>query len=94
MADTNGRGKRVSVGWQFFEHCIFSFGASMKRTLVVCLLVSALSTMSGCVGVGGTENTVRPTAGQELIDLKTALDKGAINQTEYDQKKAQILAKK
>ena len=71
----------------------------MKRTVGVCLLVAALVgvsrwRMSGCVGVGGTENNVRPTAGQELIDLKTALDKGAINQAEYDQKKAQILAKK
>ena len=66
----------------------------MKRTVGVCLLVAALAAVSGCVGVGGTENTVRPTAGQELIDLKTALDKGAINQAEYDQKKAQILAKK
>ncbi len=66
----------------------------MKRTVGVCLLVAALLGVSGCVGIGGTENTVRPTAGQELIDLKTALDKGAITQAEYDQKKAQILAKK
>ena len=70
----------------------------MKRTVGVCLLVAALVgvsvCVSGCVGIGGTENTVRPTAGQELIDLKTALDKGAITQAEYDQKKSQILAKK
>ena len=70
----------------------------MKRTVVVCLLAAALVGVSvcasGCVGIGGTENVVRPTAGQELIDLKTALDKGAISQAEYEQKKAQILAKK
>ncbi|HUO08687.1 MAG TPA: SHOCT domain-containing protein [Phycisphaerae bacterium] len=66
----------------------------MKRALAVCMVVSALSVVSGCIAIGGTENNPRPTTGQELMDLKMALDKGAINQAEYDQKKAQILAKK
>ncbi len=45
----------------------------------------------GCIAVGGT-NT-QPTRGQELIDLKAALDRGSINQAEYDSTKAQILTR-
>ncbi|MGN6368934.1 MAG: SHOCT domain-containing protein [Phycisphaerae bacterium] len=66
----------------------------MKRTVVVCLLAAALATMSGCIAIGGSETSARPTTGQELIDLKAALDKGAINQAEYDTKKADILRRK
>ena len=58
----------------------------------LCLLVA--SAFPSCVAVGGTQNDQRPTTGQELIDLKTALDKGAITQAEYDAKRAQILARK
>ncbi len=31
------------------------------------------------------------TTGQQLIDLKTALDQGVISQSEYDHKKKEIL---
>ena len=67
----------------------------MIRSLaIVFALVVATSVLSSCIAIGGTQNDHRPTAGQELIDLKAALDKGAITQQEYDQKKEQILAKK
>ena len=66
----------------------------MKRTLLACLLLSALATLPSCIAVGGTSNSPQPTTGQELIDLKTALDHGAITQPEYDQKKAEILNRK
>jgi Short C-terminal domain len=46
----------------------------------------------GCIGVAGDTNP--PTRGQELIDLKSALDRGAITQTEYDAAKARILERK
>ena len=63
----------------------------MTRFLSLCTLALALS---GCVGVDGSHKTYNePTTGQQLLDLKSALDKGAISQAEYDQKKAQILAK-
>jgi hypothetical protein len=45
--------------------------------------------ISGCIAVGGTSN--QPTRGQELMDLKAALNRGAITQAEYDSTKAQIL---
>ena len=46
---------------------------------------------AGCIAVGGTSN--RPTRGQELIDLKAALDRGAINEGEYETTKSQIMSK-
>lgn len=33
----------------------------------------------------------QPTVGQQLIDLKAAYDKGAINADEYERKKADLL---
>ena len=64
-----------------------------KCAMVVCLLI-ATATVPSCIAVGGNQNEQKPTAGQELVDLKLALDKGAITQAEFDAKKAQILAKK
>jgi hypothetical protein len=53
------------------------------------LSIVALVCVSGCIAVGGT--AVQPTKGQELIDLKTALDRGSITQGEYETTKAQIM---
>jgi len=66
----------------------------MKYLRIAALCLFTICAVPSCVAVGGTANEQRPTAGQELIDLKTALDKGAITQAEYDTKKAQILARK
>jgi hypothetical protein len=62
-----------------------------RHTLAVAIAAGALalSTLSGCIAVGGTSNV--PTRGQELIDLKSALDRGAITQAEYDTSKANIV---
>ena len=54
------------------------------------ILVAALAlTLTGCIGIGGSTNS--PTKGQELVDLKLALDKGAINQAEYDAAKMRVI---
>ncbi len=45
---------------------------------------------AGCIAVGGT--SPQPTVGQQLIDLKAALDRGAVTPPEYEAKKAQLLA--
>jgi len=67
----------------------------MIRTLgALVAIVVMTSVLSSCIAIGGTQNDHRPTAGQELVDLKTALDKGAITQEEYDKKKALILGQK
>jgi len=61
----------------------------MRRALLLSGLWVLLIQLSGCIAVGGTSN--QPTRGQELIDLKAALDRGAITQAEYDSTKAQIV---
>lgn len=61
-----------------------------KAALAVALTFTALS-LGGCFG-GDTE--VRQTTvskGQELVDLKKALDSGAISQREYDRLHKEIV---
>ena len=60
------------------------------RVLSVALWVGLAGT-GGCIAVGGASN--RPTKGQELIDLKAALDRGAINPSEYETTKSQIMSR-
>jgi hypothetical protein len=48
-----------------------------------------MTAIGGCIAVGGSSN--QPTRGQELIDLKAALDRGALTQAEYDTSKANIV---
>jgi hypothetical protein len=65
----------------------------MFRSLALALVLStSVLSLPGCIAVGGNENSHPPTTGQQLVDLKAALDRGAITQAEYDQKKAQLLA--
>ena len=59
------------------------------RVLVIGLMALL---MSGCIAVGWS-NTAAPTVGQQLVDLKTARERGAITEQEYEQKKAEILRK-
>ena len=64
------------------------------RTLAWSLcLVGGLAVLSGCGGGGAdSETNVRTTTqGQELLDLKAALDSGAITQEEYDEQREKIL---
>jgi hypothetical protein len=58
------------------------------------VLIALMAALNGCVfsiGSGGASN---PTKGQQLIDLKNALDRGAINQQEYEQQKQQIMSQR
>lgn len=50
--------------------------------------------IQGCVAVGGARNTEYPTVGKQLLDLKQALDAGAISQEEFDSVKSRILTEK
>ena len=60
----------------------------IRRVLLLGLVVGAIG-LGGCIAVGGADH--RPTKGQELMDLKTALDRGAINQQEYEATKVKIM---
>ncbi|MDU9003374.1 SHOCT domain-containing protein [Sedimentitalea todarodis] len=68
----------------------------MKRIAIGGFLILSLVAVSACGG-GGARNTTHmttATTGQELTDLKAALDAGAISQAEYEKKRKEILKKK
>lgn len=60
------------------------------------LLALSITTMLTACGGGGSEvrsEISTTTTGQQLTDLKKALDAGAINQSEYDKQRKKILDK-
>jgi hypothetical protein len=59
------------------------------RVFSIGLLVGVAGLAGGCIAIGGSDH--RPTKGQELMDLKTALERGAINQQEYEATKVKIM---
>lgn len=69
-----------------------AFFQNLGRLIVVA---GGLALLSGGGGGGAdatTEMDVRTTTqGQELLDLKSALDAGAISQKEYDKQRQKIL---
>jgi hypothetical protein len=68
----------------------------MKKATITILLLSTAILLNGCIGLslgGGTKTESNPpTLGQQLIDLKTAKDNGAITEAEYQAQKAKLLA--
>lgn len=68
----------------------------MTRMGILGLLLVALTGVSSC-GFGRTKQTTTvnaTTTGQQLTDLKAALDSGAISEAEYEKKRTEILKKK
>jgi hypothetical protein len=59
-------------------------------SLVACSLIVLLT---GCIaiGTGPTSKHTNATLGQQLVDLKTAKDTGAITEAEYEAQKAKLL---
>lgn len=60
----------------------------MKKISSLVLLTALLM---ACGGGGATVQSSNTTKGQELIDLKKALDEGIINQEEYEDAKETII---
>lgn len=73
-------------------HAAFRRDALLRGRRVLPAL-AAVAALQGCVAVGGTTRSDSPTLGKQLIDLKAALDSGAINETEYQTAKQQLLNK-
>lgn len=67
----------------------------MKKLLVLTLLAfSGVTFLTGCVakvGGGSKCQTITPTLGQQLIDLKHAKDVGALTEAEYQTEKDRLL---
>ncbi|MBU0663832.1 MAG: gas vesicle protein GvpG [Proteobacteria bacterium] len=68
----------------------------MKRRLILWILfIAMVPLLSGCGG-GGAEvrsEVTSVTTGQQLMDLKKALDMGAMTRDEYDREREKILNK-
>ena len=66
------------------------FIAIISLLLMYCAPKSSYS--NGWVsGSGGNTTVINTTTGQELLDLKQALDSGAITQEEYDELRKKIM---
>ena len=64
---------------------------AILRTAVVGLVGLA---MAGCIVVGSAKEAPPATVGQELTDLKMALERGAITPGEFEAKKSEVLARR
>ena len=66
-----------------------------KLFMPTVVALSAMLLFSGClslnVGGGSKKEVENPTVGQQLTDLKTARDTGAITDAEYQTQKAKLL---
>jgi hypothetical protein len=62
----------------------------MRLACTAALALSLLA-LPGCLVVGGPDKTMPPTLGQELLDLKTAHEEGALTADEYEQARKRLL---
>ena len=68
----------------------------MKKLLMsTAVALSAMLLLTGClalqIGGGDRREGQKATTGQQLSDLKTARDTGAISESEYQAQKAKVL---
>lgn len=63
------------------------------RTLSIVSVIALMSTLPACGGGGAKveSDITTTTKGQQLLDLKKALDSGAINQKEYETLRKKVL---
>jgi hypothetical protein len=71
---------------------------SIRPTVLPGLALALLASLSACGSSSKANVTVKGTTtistGQELLDLKRALDEGAISQRDYDKVRAILLGRK
>jgi uncharacterized membrane protein len=63
------------------------------RVIILVALIAIGTAFAGCGGGGAKVETqaTTTTVGQELVDLKTAYDKGIINQDEYERLRNKVM---
>lgn len=67
----------------------------MKKLILPAVFLASAVLVNGCsfsMGGGSRTESHKPTLGQQLIDLKTAKDNGAITEAEYQTQKAKLLS--
>ncbi|MFU8765921.1 MAG: SHOCT domain-containing protein [Haliea sp.] len=63
----------------------------LKQSVVATVGLVLVLGLAGCGGGTTTVQAQAHTQGQQLLDLKEALDQGVITQKEYDKAKERIL---
>ncbi|MCF8145135.1 MAG: SHOCT domain-containing protein [Deltaproteobacteria bacterium] len=61
------------------------------RAFILCILLVFGAGLWGCGGGGAELKSRTTTTGQELIDLKSAYDRGVITKDQYESQKERIL---
>ncbi|HVR85577.1 MAG TPA: hypothetical protein VMU54_14770 [Planctomycetota bacterium] len=67
---------------------------TLRRAILALGLSGFLMLASGCafsIGGGNTEEVQLKTWGQQLLDLKKALDEGALTQQEFENAKRKVI---
>tara|TARA_R110000822_G_scaffold60287_19_gene150296 strand:- start:59 stop:256 length:198 start_codon:yes stop_codon:yes gene_type:complete len=62
----------------------------LKKSVITASVIALTLGLSACGG-GGATVEARGTQGQQLMDLKEALDKGVITEKEFENAKEEIL---
>jgi hypothetical protein len=64
------------------------------RRIIIAVLAAVLLVQSSCafsIGGGSTEEVQNRTWGQQFLDLKRALDEGAMTQKEFEEAKRKMI---
>ena len=63
----------------------------MKKELLLALLITSSLGLTACGGGGATTEVSTQTLGQELIDLKSAYEAGAMTESEYNKARDRLI---
>jgi hypothetical protein len=62
--------------------------------MTLCVALSAIPLLSGCVAAIGNRTPTEVSVGQQLIDLQKAKEAGAMTEAEYQAERAKVLGHK
>ena len=78
----------TTLVWASMRNALLCARRSVPSLAAMSLIAT---TSTGCLAVGGSKHSESPTLGKQLLDLKTALDSGAVTEQEYAAEKAKLL---
>ncbi len=78
----------TTLAWASIRNALLRARRSVPSLAAMSLIAT---TSTGCLAVGGSKHSESPTLGKQLLDLKTALDNGAVTEQEYAAEKAKLL---